>query len=420
MIQKFFKKKGIKILAENYASLLILQVANYVLPLLILPFLVRILGPDKFGLVMFAQSLAVFFSAFVDFGFNLSGTREISLARDDKKKCSEIFNAIMLIKLILIISAFSILLLLVNAFPRFSLDKDVYLLSFGIVIGQALFPVWFFQGIEKMKFITFINISAKLIFTLLVFVLIRKESDYIYVPVYNSLGFIIAGLFGFLLCFKYVNVILPSYSLMKRLVSESFSLFISNFAVTLYTSSNVFILGIFTGNTIVGVYASMEKLILAVKNIYVPLYQAIYPWLSNQNDKLKIIHIKRISPFILISGLIITIIILFLGNFILRVIYANKLIESYFTVFQILSFIAIFSGLNMLYNSLYFPAVKKYKLRMKIMIVGGIINSLLGLLLTKFYGIYGIALSVTFTEFLLLIIAYHFFYKDSKDLKSIK
>jgi len=123
-VKKFYSKN--KTVASNYFSLLLLQAANYLLPLLILPFLVRVLGTDKFGLVMFAQSLAVFLTVFVDFGFNLSGTREISLARDNKKELSQIFSAIMIVKLLLIFIAFSILYIVVNFFTRFSLDKDVY------------------------------------------------------------------------------------------------------------------------------------------------------------------------------------------------------------------------------------------------------------------------------------------------------
>jgi len=411
-VKKFYSKN--KTVASNYFSLLLLQAANYLLPLLILPFLVRVLGTDKFGLVMFAQSLAVFLTVFVDFGFNLSGTREISLARDNKKELSQIFSAIMIVKLLLIFIAFSILYIVVNFFTRFSLDKDVYLLSFGIVIGQALFPVWFFQGIEKMKFVTIVNISAKLIFTLLVFILIRSESDYIYVPLYNSLGFIIAGFLGFILCFKYVTLEFPKYALIKRLVYESSSLFVSNFATTLYTSSNVFILGLFTGNAIVGVYSSMEKLILAVKNVYTPLYQAMYPWLSKQTNDIKRIKIKKMTPFVLASGIFITLTILIFGKFILNIVYNDELIESYIVIFNILSFIAIFSGLNMLYNALYLPAIKKYKLRMNIMIIGGVVNLLISLYLVKIYGILGTAISVTFTEFLLLLLGYYYFKKNSK------
>ena len=91
MIKKILLDNDKKIVANNYLSLLFLQGANYLLPLLILPFLVRVLGTEKFGLIMFAQSLATFLMVFVDFGFNLSGTREVSLSRQNHQKLSEIF-----------------------------------------------------------------------------------------------------------------------------------------------------------------------------------------------------------------------------------------------------------------------------------------------------------------------------------------
>lgn len=414
--RKFNKllKGDIKIVAGNYLSLLVLQGANYILPLLTLPFLVRILGAEKYGLVMFAQALGTFLTVFVDFGFNISGTREVSLSRDKKEKLSEIFSSIIVIKIALLFIAMLILFLILNIFSRFSLDPKVYYLSFGVVIGQALFPVWFFQGIEKMKFVTIINILAKVIFTVLVFVVIRKESDYLLVPLFNSLGFIIAGIFGLFLSFKHVRFRIPKKSLVKRLFIESSSLFVSNFSISLYTSSNVFILGLFAGNAIAGVYSSIERLILAIKNTYSPLYQALYPWLAKQNELKKIDIINKFRPIILVVGLSITILILLFGETILNIIFANELINSYSIIFKILSFIAIFSGLNMLYNSLYFPAVKEYRTRMNILIVGGVFNLILSLILVKPFGIFGTAYTVISTEALLFIIGFIIFNKYVK------
>ena len=408
-----------KTIASNFVSLTVLQGANYLLPLLILPFLVRTLGSEKFGLVMFAQSLATLLKIVVDFGFTMSGTREISLARNDKKKLSEIFCAIILIKTGLIIVGFIILFFIVELFTRFTVDSEVYYLSFGIVIGQAIFPVWFFQGIEKMKFVTVVNIFAKVIFTVLIFLAIREESDYILVPIFNSLGFIIAGLLGLFISLKYIFIVVPRISLVKRLLKESSSLFFAKFASTLYTSSNVFILGLFTGNTIVGVYSSMEKLILAVKNIYTPLYQAMFPWLSNQTSEVKRSTIKKLFPFILSLGVIITASILIFGETMLTFIYDDELITSYVSVFKILSFISIFSGINMLYNNLYLPSIKKYKTRMLIFIIGGIFNLLLVFILIKQYGVYGMASAVTITEFLLLILGFYYFNKYSSQKRDI-
>jgi O-antigen/teichoic acid export membrane protein len=283
-----------------------------------------------------------------------------------------------------------------------------------MVIGQSLFPVWFFQGIEKMKFVTLINILAKVIFTILIFLVIRNEEDYLLVPTFNSLGFIIAGLFGLILSLKHVDTVLPKTSLIKRLIKESSSLFVAKFASTLYTSSNVFILGIFTGNTIVGVYSSMEKLILAMKNIYAPLYQALFPWLAKQNKEKQNNTIKKLAPIVLGIGSLISLTVVLFGETILSIIYKDELIDSYAIIFKILSFIAIFAAINMLYNTLYLPAIKKFKTRMIILITGGIINVLLNLFLVRLYGIYGTAFSVVSTELILVVLGFYYFKKYSK------
>jgi len=400
-----------KIIVTNYFSLSILQIANYILPLLILPYLVRVLGTEKFGLIMFAQALATFLTVFVDFGFNLSGTREVSVARNQREKLSEIFSAIMIIKAGLICLAFFVLFIIVKVFTRFSADAYIYFLSFGIVIGQALFPVWFFQGIEKMKIVTLINVLAKVIFTILVFSLVKVEAEYILVPAFNSLGFIVAGALGLFLSLKYVQFKIPSFKLIKRLLFESSSLFVSNFATMLYTYGNVFILGIFTGNTLVGVYSSMEKLILAIKNIFTPLYQALYPWLTNQNDKKKINVIKKLSPIVLLIGVLITLSIVLYGNLFLSIIYNDVLINNYTIIFKILSLISIFSALSMLYNTLFFPAVKKYKTRMSILVSAGLFNLILSLILVPQFGIFGTTYAFVTTEFLLLILGRYYFKK---------
>ena len=407
-----------KIIAKNYVALLFIQGANFILPLIIFPYLVRTLDSEKYGLVMVAQSVALFLTIIVDFGFNISATREVANLKNDKEKLSQFYWNVLSIKFVLIIITFLLLLVLIFCVDKFSEDPLVYLFSFGLVLGQAIFPTWFFQGIEKMQVITIVNVAAKLFFTISLFFVVLSPADYEYVPIFNGLGFVISGLFGFIFSLQYVKFVFPKLSQVKGIIENSFSLFFSNFAVSLYTSSNTLILGFFAGDSIAGVYASMEKLILAIKSMYSPLYQAIFPNLSTKPyDEIRS-YIDKIRIPIGFFGLVISIIIFFRAKEILMLAFDDALIVGFSPVFQILGFISILSSLNMLYVTLYFPSIKKYKIRMKILVSGGFLNLIIALSLVKFYTIYGVAISAVITELFILILAIYFYDKKIKNKAS--
>ena len=404
-------KKFNKTILFNYLYLMLLQGANFLLPLIVLPYLIKTLGLEKFGIIMIAASFITFFNILVDFGFNISATREVSLIRDNKEQLSRFFWTVLFIKLILIITGFLILLLLVYVIPKFRQEAFVYITTFGMVIGQALFPAWFFQGIEKMRVITIVNVTAKLIFTILIFLWIKGQEQYIYVPVLNSLGYIIAGLLGLAMSLKYIYFRKPVFTEMNKLMKDSTLLLVSNFSTKLYTSANTFILGIFAGNYLAGIYSSMEKLIMAMESMYVPLYQAIFPWLARKNSLEKRDFIRQIRPYIILVGSSMTLIIIIFADKILNLIYHNPDINHYSNVFRILSFIGLFAGLGMMYVTLLFPSLKMYKERMKVMLTGGIFNLILALILVQFFNIYGVAVSAVTTEFLIFVMA-HWVYKN--------
>ena len=142
-----------KELIENFASMYLLKIANILIPLFLLPYLVKVLGVEKYGLVIFAQVFANFFTMFVDFGLTLCIVPIVSTNSESKNKLSEIFGSVLTIRFLMSIIAFLIYLLIILNFSKFSSEFKLFFLMFGIVIGQAFFPLWFFQGMRKMKFI---------------------------------------------------------------------------------------------------------------------------------------------------------------------------------------------------------------------------------------------------------------------------
>src|SRR5215212_3965177 len=166
-------------LRENMVSLFVLQGVNYLLPLITLPYLVRVLGPEGFGLVAFAQAFLQYFVVLTDYGFNLTATREIAVNRDDAREVSKIFSTVMLIKLGLMLLSLIVVSAVVFTVPRFHEDWPVYFVTFPLVVGQTLFPVWFFQGMERMKYITGVNVFSRVVAVVCIFAVVRDQSDFL-------------------------------------------------------------------------------------------------------------------------------------------------------------------------------------------------------------------------------------------------
>ncbi|QKE29652.1 putative flippase [Arcobacter acticola] len=288
MIKKIInqsKSKENKQLLSNFFSLSILQGANYLLPLLTFPYLVRVIGVEYFGLLAFATATVTYFQIITDYGFNLSATKEISIHRDNKEKLIEIFSSVMTIKFLLMFISFFLLSIMIFVFEKFNKEALVYFFTFGTVIGQVLFPLWFFQGIEKMKYITYLNIISKAIFTISIFIFIKEESDYYLVPILTSIGFILVGVYSLIILKKEFNITFRFQSsiTIKYYLTEGWHIFLSRIYVNLYTTTNLILLGLFTNNTIVGYYSIAEKIVFAIGGLFEPATQTLYPYLVRKS-----------------------------------------------------------------------------------------------------------------------------------------
>jgi len=395
-----------KRLTENFISLSVLQGLNYLLPLITLPYLVRVLGPEKFGLIAFAQAFTGYFQILTDYGFNLSATREISIHREDKQKVNEIFSSVMTIKIFLCIISFLLLSLFLIFIPRFRSDWLVYLFSFGIVVGNVLFPVWFFQGIERMKYITILNIISKVIFTICIFIVIRKSSDYLYVPLLNSLGYIIAGLLSLKIVFKNFYVVFLKLSLNSYIkqLKDGLYLFIGTIGVNFYKNNSVIILGLLTNNIIVGYFSIAKKIIDILNQIAVLISQVLFPYISkiiNQDIEKSLRLLKKIGAGIFTYTSFIGIIFLIFPGLIIKIVTGNSYYESILSL-KIMAFVPLFIGANV-------PAVQIllskgfYKQYSAIILKGALLDIIINLSLVPFLSYIGSCISTIVVELFVTI-----------------
>lgn len=367
-----------KRLFENFFSLSVLQAANYILPLITFPYLVRVLGPDKWGLITFAQAFIQYFMILTDYGFNLSATRDISLHRDDKAKIAEIFSAVTFIKLVFVLASFVAMAGIVLGFNKFRVEWPVYFLTFGMVVGNMLFPVWFFQGMERMKYITLLNILFRSIFTVSIFIFVRQASDYHFVPLLNTLGFMVAGVLGFRIVLKEFGVKLtrPEWRVIRCHLTSGWHTFISGVAISMYTVTNTFLLGLFTNDTIVGYYTAAERVYLALAQLFNPLYQALYPYivkLVKESREKTLNLLNKLLFFISILTCTLWLILFLFARPLLNLLLGNAFEESVI-IFKILSPLIIVVPIAYIFFYLALLAFKLDRYYSRIYLIGGLLN----------------------------------------------
>ncbi len=303
-------KEDKKNLISNFFSLSMLQGANMILPLITLPYLVRVLGIENFGLLNFSLSIIMYFNILISFGFDLSATRETSINKNDHKKVSEIFSSVLFIKLVLLILSFVILTILIVTVDKINKNASLYYVTFGLVMGNTLFQTWFFQGMEKMKYITYINVSVKTLFTLLVFILVKEESDFIYVAALTSMGAIVGGVYSLWLVihlFK-VKIKVPSTTVILKQLKKSYHYFLSGAASKGYRFYIITAIGVSFDNIVVGYYAMAEKLLSVFGSVAGIVSQTIYPYMSRTKN---LQFFKRVFLFIVVFSSIILIPIMY-------------------------------------------------------------------------------------------------------------
>ena len=423
-IKYFDSKFSIRIIFSNFLSLFTLQLVNILLPLVTFPYLVKVLEIEKFGLLIFSQSLVSYFLILTEYGFNLSGTRKISLCLGNKSKISNSFNGILQAKILLALISTLLVIGIVYSVEKLYEERLLYIFSFSIVIGNVMFPTWFFQGIEKMKQITILNFISKIIFTLLILFLVKKPDDYLLVPLIQSFGFLTSGIIALILVFNVYKIKFHIVSINEiyNELKDGFNIFLSNLSTNIYSASSVVILGFVSSDAIVGKYGIAEKLIRIITSMFYPLSQAIYPRIvqlaSNKNKRLAIDFLKIVYKIVVVFSIISLILSLILSEIFLKFLIDE--IDLSKTVFNTLSPLLIIIPLSILlfHNTLLPFKLDKYYLR--VYLTGALSNMFLLYLLVIYFeqGVIGAAYSLLISEILVIILAAKIFYRKVLKIKT--
>jgi PST family polysaccharide transporter len=413
---------GGRTLVKNFLSLSALQAVNYVLPLLTVPYLVRVLGPERFGLIGFAQALTQYFVILADYGFNLTATRKVAIARESPEALSRIFTNVMAAKAFLASLGFLVLSLLLCTVAKFRSDAAVYLLTFGMVIGNVLFPVWFFQGMERMEYITVLTVIGRLIFTVAIFAAVRQSADYLYVPLLNSLGVVTTGLLSLWTVHRclHVSFCSPSLRLAWAELKDGWTIFVSMVAVSLYTASNTVILGLFTNNTVVGYYTAGEKIIRAVLALLGPVSQSIYPHINRLATSSKDLAIGFVRKAALLVGsvtFVLSLLVCALAAPLVNVVLGPDYGQSVVVV-RILAFVPFLVSLSNMFGIQVMLPFGYRQAFLMILLAAGVLSILMAIWLVPLWAQIGTAVAFLVTE--AFVTTTMFFYLQRRGIQLVR
>lgn len=340
-------------LIENIFSLSILNGLNLILPLVTIPYLVATVGSAHYGIYSIVYSIVQYALLVSNYGFSYTSTKQIAQNRDNIETVSWIFSSTILAKIIL--SAISIVVcagIVQLFFPKYML---VYLLGLGIILGDVINPVWLFQGMENMKYLTISNGVAKIIFTLLIFVFVRNSDDYVYIIFLNSIGFLTGGIVSIVIArfVFHIKFTLVGLKDAWKQIREGQVVFFSTVFTNLFNNSFVVILGLFVSEYSVGIYAAVDKIIKAAKILVDPISNALFPHVSrifkengNKENVSRLFHYGKVIGCLLLS---IVVVLDLTAPFVCNI-FLKSIADESIMMIRLLSPVIVLGGLNYVFG----------------------------------------------------------------------
>ena len=285
-----------------------LQGINYLAPLLIWPYLMVVLGAGPFGVFSFGIALAQYLMMLVDFGFNLTATKQIALARANAQETNRLFFATMAAK-ILLLALSALIIFCLSILPVFAIYRPILWIVWWMVVGNAFSMVWLFQGAGKIRLVAIINAALKLLILPLTFVWVKAPEDvqlavWIQVAIYMSSGLVMTILVYALRLARWARI---KWSDVWEQLRDSWSIFLSHAATSTYTALFVVLLAYFVSAEEVGCYAAAEKMMrCACYLIWLPISQAFFPRVSqlSASDSVEGHRLVRRLTYLIALGMI--------------------------------------------------------------------------------------------------------------------
>jgi len=404
-------KPTMKRFALNVASLFSVQIANFLLPLLTVPYVVRIIGPDKLGLLNFSQAYVTYFSLLINYGFDMAAVRSIAANRDDKEATNRIFSQVMAGKALLWVLSTVIFAIVTMTNPEFRGHLFLHVCTYLVCIGTVLSPFWLYQAMEDLGRVAIFNLAVKLILSLSVLLLIHKAEDYFFQNLTISVSQIVVSVVALYVAMRRFGIKFrwPTGPELRNRFREDRTLFFSNVAINLYASSNTFILGLLSLPYFVGIYAAGTRLeSMAESFVGLALNQAFFPIVAQafgQGREQGLRMVRQVFFPLATLLLLVAAGLWLLGPMVLGILYGAKFQEAG-SILRIVAVLPLIIGLSNLFGLHTMLNLRMDRAFFWITVGGSVIGLGLNWLLVRPFAHIGAAYALVVTELYITLAMY--------------
>jgi len=384
---------------RNLFYLYAVQAANYLFPLITLPYLTRVLGPEGFGKLALAQAVSQYLYIVLEYGFSLSATREVAKWRDRPEALRGILGGVLGARALLSLPAVGTALLALYLFAPLRGELGLIGGGFLLALGMSLSPVWFFQGMERMGFVALMEFFVRLLATVGIFCLVRSPAQMAWPLYIQAVASFVLGFAGLAWAASFVGLRWPRFGEAWGWLRRGFSLFLFRSVVSLYTTANVLLVGLFLPPAQVALYAGAEKLSKALIPMWDPFNRLFLPrfsYLLEKSPKDASRLARRVGRIMLLLGLIAAGVLMYGSPFLVRLLLGPGY-EGAVLLMRVLAWLLPLIALST-FLSMWMLAQRMDRSFTIITFIAGLLNVSLGFLTVPRYGALGMAWVVVLSE----------------------
>lgn len=387
--------------SRNVLALYWVQIATFVVPIVTLPYVARVLEPSSFGLVVFAQGFAFVLVVFIDWGLGLTGVRSTAERQTDPDGLSDVVHRVRGGQLVLTMASAVLAIAALLVVPTMARHPEFLLLAWVAGAATGLSPGWFFLGIERMRVIALVQLGFRVLAAALTFVLVKDPGDAWVVMALFAASAVGSLAVSDVLMYRRVAFRLPSWRLSVTEIRRGTMIFIGSFAVTMYTSFNVVLLGLFEPSAGVAHFGAAERLVRVAIQLLGPIGGAVIPRITALQATGNRERARRLLTIAVgaaaIPALALTLGLIVLAPWIIQTFYGERFVDETVPILRVLALIIPINVTGVVFG-LWLITLHRDRLIVRIVVIAGIANVVLGCILTPAFGPVGMAWAVIAAE----------------------